>query len=277
MTEGSQDGGRIRPGIDDAAAVEVTERKETELEGGHDPEVALAAAHQCKQLGLGVGVDPPQRAVGRDNLHAADMVRREAVGAAEHGQPAAERVADDADVGAGAVQSDEPVRHAGLQEGAPLHPGADACGAFIRIDLQVLQPARVDEQAAIDRRFGAVPGGLDGHGKPALGRPFNRGHDVPGICGPQNDVGPVHCCDVEGERLLREFGAVRQRDRAADSAGQSIDVVVDKHEELLKSRLPRAGRGRGRTRPECPQRTLQSAAGPADGMRTSLGIRPDAA
>src|SRR6478752_679111 len=70
---------RSGSGIDDAAAVEVTERKETELEGGHDPQVALAAAHQCKQLGLGVGVDPPQRAVGRDNLHAADMVRRETV------------------------------------------------------------------------------------------------------------------------------------------------------------------------------------------------------
>ena len=76
----------IRPGIDNPAAVEIAQREKVELECGHDPEVALAAAHQREQLGFGLGVDPAQRAVSGDDLHAAHMVRREPVGAAQHGQ-----------------------------------------------------------------------------------------------------------------------------------------------------------------------------------------------
>ncbi len=155
------------------------------------------------------------------------MVRREAVGAAQHGQPAAHRVPDDTDVGARAVQSDQPVGDARFQDAPPLHSGADPGGPFDRIDLQFLQAPRGDEQSAVDRAVRAVPGGLDGYRQPAFRRPLHSGGDVLCVRGTKDDVGPVDGGDVERKRLFGEFGTVRDGHDAADGRGQGLDVVVD--------------------------------------------------
>ena len=52
------------------------DRVELDLERGDDPEVAAAAAQRPEQVGLVVGVDAAELAVGGDELDRGDAVRR---------------------------------------------------------------------------------------------------------------------------------------------------------------------------------------------------------
>ena len=70
-------------------------------------EVAAAAAQRPEQLGVLVAGGADQLPVGGDELDGEEAVAGEAVAAAEPAEAAAERVADDADVGRGAGQRGE--------------------------------------------------------------------------------------------------------------------------------------------------------------------------
>ena len=89
------------------------------------PGRALAAAQgeeQVRVLGRG---DPPEDAVAGDDLEGAHPVGVDAVGAGHRADAAAGRVADDADVGGGAVDAGQAVGRGGRDELGPLHAGAD--------------------------------------------------------------------------------------------------------------------------------------------------------
>ena len=91
------------------ARVELVDLDDVELDGGHDAEVAAAAAQCPEQLGLVLGVDADQLALGGDELERRDGVGLQPVLAREPPHAATERVAGDADVGRGAVQPGEAV------------------------------------------------------------------------------------------------------------------------------------------------------------------------
>ena len=95
---------------DEGAGVDVGDRDQVEVQGGDDRVVAAAAAQRPEEVGLVLGVDGHRLAVGGDQLDRPDAVAGEAVAAPEPAEPAAERVAGDADVGRGARQRAEAVR-----------------------------------------------------------------------------------------------------------------------------------------------------------------------
>ena len=100
---------RALEGKEVRARVELVDLDDVELDGGHDAEVPAPAAQRPEQLGLVLGVDSDQLALGGDELERRDGVGLQPVLAREPAHAAAERVAGDADVGRGAVQPGETV------------------------------------------------------------------------------------------------------------------------------------------------------------------------
>ncbi len=90
------------------ACVELLDLDDVELDRGHDAEVAAAAAQRPEQIGLVLGIDADQLAIGGHELERRDGVRLQPVLAREPSHAAAQRVAGDADVGRGAVQPRRP-------------------------------------------------------------------------------------------------------------------------------------------------------------------------
>ena len=81
---------------DEHPADDAGELVEPELEARHDAEVAAAAADRPEQVGLVLGVDAAQLAVGRDDLGREQVVDRQAVLAHEVADAAAGRDPADA-------------------------------------------------------------------------------------------------------------------------------------------------------------------------------------
>src|SRR5690606_2423324 len=134
-----------------------------ELNFCHDAEVALAAADRPEQFWVARGVDDAWLAVRADQVQRPHQVSREAVLAAEQTDPAAQRVADDADLGGRPGQWREAVDGRRVDDIAP--PGASLsprCAARW-IDADRTHAVRSDQHSAVRRRDGAVPGRLDRH------------------------------------------------------------------------------------------------------------------
>jgi hypothetical protein len=193
---------------------------QAELELGDDAEAALAAAQGPEQLGLPVRVGAVQLAVRGDDVDAADPLGRPAERPAEHRQPAAERVADDAGAGRRPGEAGQPVRRRRRQHVPPGGPGADRGGPRVRVDGDVVHPAGAEQQAGLDRRLGAVAGGLDGDRHAAGRRPPHRGDDVLGGRRADHDVGGVDGGQVEAGDLLGEAGIAGVEDRAVEKFGE---------------------------------------------------------
>src|SRR5579859_6477496 len=153
---------------------------ETELEGGHDAEVAAAAPDRPVEVGVGVGARGHFGAVGEYHLCLEQVVDGEAALAGEVAEAAAERQATDAG------RADDPARRreavlAG--RGVDLLPhaaSADADGARLGIDLDVLEQREIDHDAVID---GSEPGAVvsaaaDGDAQVVLARERDRLGDV---------------------------------------------------------------------------------------------------
>jgi hypothetical protein len=113
-----------------------------------------------EEVGLVVPVGAHPAAVGGHELDRVDAVRREPVRAAEPAEPAAERVADDADVGRGARQRRQAVAGGRIDEleraDARVHPGDPRPG----VDLDPAHALGLDEDDVVERpeRGGVVAG-----------------------------------------------------------------------------------------------------------------------
>ena len=161
---GAQDLLRVGAVPDQHPGVRRLDRVEPELQRGDHAEVAAAAADRPEQLGLGVRVGPDQPAVGGDDLDRGDAVGGQAELAGVPADAAAERVADDADVGRGAVQGGEPVRRDGLDDVDPQRAGTDPGGARGRVDRHLAHRGGADQHgvAQVAERTGVVTGALRG-------------------------------------------------------------------------------------------------------------------
>ena len=135
----------------------VVDLVQPELEAGRDPEVAAAATDRPEEVGMVLGVDVPELAVGRHDLGGEQVVDREAVLANEEPDAAAERDPADSDrAGVAEPGREAMARRRGrvLARGQTrLGPGRPALG----IDLDRPQVAKVEHDPALG---GAMAGRL---------------------------------------------------------------------------------------------------------------------
>src|SRR3954447_2049234 len=185
--------GRVLPRPEHRAGIDLRRGVQDELDRGHDAEAAAAAAQRPEQLGLVVAVAAHEAAVGGDELDRDDAVRREAVPAREPAQAAAERVADDADVGGGARQRGEAVLGRRAGDLGPRDAGAGASAAAGDVDLDVAQRRRLDEDRALERRDRArvVARALRGDAQAALAGEVDDRDDVGGALRDGDERGPL--------------------------------------------------------------------------------------
>ena len=99
IAPGAQDLGRALDGPEQGSGVDLGDREELELEGGHGGDVPASSTDRPEQLRIRVAVDPDEPAVGRDYLRRDDAVTGEPELAHHPAQTAPERIAEDADVG----------------------------------------------------------------------------------------------------------------------------------------------------------------------------------
>jgi hypothetical protein len=140
------------------------------IERRDDAEVPAAAAHCPEQVGLVVVVDAAQLAVGRDQLDRGQRVRLEAVLAAKPANPAAERIAGDADVARGARQRRQPGLGGGICHGGPADAGAHAGTARRDVDPDLLERVGPEQERVLEAldRAGVVARPLRGDPQAAL-------------------------------------------------------------------------------------------------------------
>ena len=164
VAPGAQHLGVALVGEEHEARVHVGVRVEAELHRGDDAEVAAAAAQRPEELRVVLGGRAHALAGGGDELDRGDAVGREAVLAGQPAQAAAERVADDADVGRGAREREEAVRGRRLGDLEPERAGLDAGRLRRRVDLDAAQLLRGDEDGLLERgdRRRVVAGALRG-------------------------------------------------------------------------------------------------------------------
>jgi hypothetical protein len=151
-----------------------------ELDRGDDGEAPAAAAQGPEEVGLVVGVDHRDPAVGRDDLDGENAVGRKAVLATQPAEPAAERVADHADIVRRPGQCGQAMLGGGDDDLGPLCPGLDAGIATVGIDLHDTHAVGPDQDRVLQRGQHAcrMPGALRGHAKAPVAGEVHHGHDV---------------------------------------------------------------------------------------------------
>jgi hypothetical protein len=110
-----------------------------------------------------VAVDAALGSIGQHELDRGDVVGLEAALARLPADTTAERVADDADGGRGAVERGQPVLRGGVDHGLPPDAGPSPCDPVPRIDLDGVHLIRADQQrlAQIPLRACVVTATLD--------------------------------------------------------------------------------------------------------------------
>ncbi len=220
LSPGAEHLGRTVDRPDQPPRVRLRERVEGDLELGHDPEAAAAAAQRPEQLGVRLGVGVDDLAVGRHDLGGENARRREPVLARQPADAATERVPDDADVGRGAVQRGEPVRDGGLDDVAPDRPGGDACGEPPRVDLHAGHAGGVDEHRSVEGPAGRpVPRALDGDPEPDRAGVVDGCHDVVDGLGKRDDRGALVDGEVPGAPRVVPAGIGREDEDVGRGGG----------------------------------------------------------
>jgi hypothetical protein len=205
----------------DLAVIDVCRRVRREIEGGHDPEVAAAAANRPEQFGVLRGARVHDLAAGRDHLRGGHVVQGQAVlpdlpaDAAGQGQPA------DTDA-LGVTGGDRQARRGqGRRDLAPGGAAADPHQvAFGVEDLHVREPAEVDHDTAVvgaeaREAMAAAPHGQRQPGaSPKPGREPDPGLYVLDAPGPQDITRIAHSQGRAASRLVR--GSARFDDGAAE-------------------------------------------------------------
>jgi hypothetical protein len=145
------------------------------------------------------------------------------VGPGHRADAAAGRVADDADVGGGAVDPGEAVGRGLLHHPGPLHPGTDAYPGLVRVQGDLVETAGHHEQVAGERPLGTVAGRLHTGGEAVgSGEPDRLGHVLGGADG--DDGGRPH---GDGEVPRGDERVVLRLVRGVDRAGQPRAQAVE--------------------------------------------------
>jgi hypothetical protein len=182
------------------AGVHLAQGDQLELDRHDGAEAAATAAQRPEQVGVLVAGGADELAVRGHELDGEQAVGREAVAAAEPAEPAAERVADDADVGRGARERREAGFGGGGRDVQPQRAGLDAGDAVRLVDLDRAHLAGLDEHRVVERthRSSVVAGAL--HGDPQavrVGELDERLH-VGGAAGERDQRGTLVDREVPG-------------------------------------------------------------------------------
>ena len=211
--------------------VDLAERVEAELERGDDAEVAAATTQRPEQLGVVLRVRAHQLSLGGHELDRGDAVGLQAVAACEPAHAAAERVARDADVRAGAVERDQTVRRGGVDDLLPQHAGTDAGDPVDGVDLHAADPARLDQDRAVEaaQRTRVVAGGLGRDAQAVLAGGADDGRHLVLVRGVRDGRGAL--VDGEIERLAGSVVAVvaGQGDGTAAEVAQGRSGIDHRH------------------------------------------------
>ena len=164
------------------------------------PKLPPPPAQRPEKVGLVVGVAADEIAVSGDQLDGGHAVALQAVAPGQPGDAAAQRVADDADVGRGAVQSGQAQVRQPRRHGSPLDAGADPHPPCRHVDPHAGQTRRVDDHGAGERpqRAGIVPRGLSGEPEAAVAGVAHGGGDLPLVTRQRDRLGPLVVENVEG-------------------------------------------------------------------------------
>jgi hypothetical protein len=124
-------------------------RTEADAQRGHDAKVAAAAAQRPEQVGLRVGTGCHAPPVRQHDFRAEQVVRRQAIGAAEGAVAAPQGQAGHADRAADAQRRDQAVGAGG--SGHILDPGAacDSGRKRLRVHRHIPHPGEVDDEPIV--------------------------------------------------------------------------------------------------------------------------------
>lgn len=188
------------------------DRVKAELERGHHPEVAAAAAHGPEEVGVLVRAGGPQPAIGGDDVDRDEVVAAEAMLSAQMAVAAAQREARDPGGRDVAVRRGEAEDLRLAIDIAPGRATSDAHRARARIDANAAHRGQVDHQAAIaDGAPGdVVPPAAHRDRQVMVAREIDRCDDVgsAGAAGDHAGMPVDHAVpDAAGRVVVRVAGA----------------------------------------------------------------------
>ena len=250
---------------EDAATVEGGEPYQGGPVGGDDAEVALAAAQRPEQLGMTIGVDRAQSAVGGDHIDAQHAVRGQAEPAAQDAEATAESEPGGSGRSGRALDGREAVASGGRGDIAHPGPGSDGSGRVARIDGDPRQAAGVDQQGAIGVGDRPVTGGVNPDGQTEAGSPPHGGHHIIGGAGAYHQGWPQADREVPGRDLLLvrvlagdTHGALAGGPQAGQLAGGEGVVGRDGHRGT-PGMLAGSGEDGGMRSARCPARSASAS------------------
>ena len=113
-------------------------RMQPVLEPGHHAEVPAPAAHRPEEVGVFVGIYRSDLTIGRDQLHAEQIVATQPIFVAQPASAAAQGQPGDASLGDQAARSGQPVFLGRAVHVGPGQTGLGADGARRRIHVKLL-------------------------------------------------------------------------------------------------------------------------------------------
>ena len=226
LAPGVEDLARALDREEEDAGIQLGRLVELQLDRGHDPEAPPAAADGPEQVGLVVSICADENAVRRDELDGRDAVRGETAAAGEPAHAAAERVADDADVGRRPVQHDEALLGGRLDDVPPYRPRLDADAARLGVDRHVPQALRLDENRFLEllERRGAVARSLRRDPQPVDVSELDDGHDVGSGLDERDREGALVDGEVPGLPGAVPVGVVGKHEIAVQPQAKRADV-----------------------------------------------------
>ena len=241
------------------ARVDLGDRHEPELQRRDRAQVPGAAAEPPEQLRLRVAVRVDERPVGEDHVRRDDAVAGQAVGPDHPADPAAERVAQQPDVGRGAREIREAVLARGRGEGVRERAGLDAGRSGGDVDRDPAHPLGLEQDRVRGPVDGArvVPAGVERDPLPVLGGEAHDRRDV--LRGRRVRDGDRPLVDGQVPRLARGVPAlVAGKDDLALEPGAELGEVAGRHVPLRRqggSSRPSGGRRSSRAPARGPSRS----------------------
>ena len=170
------------------AAVDVLDRVDPELEGGHHPEVAATAAQRPEQVGVLVLAGHQELAVGGHDIGRDQVVARQPVAAGQVADAAAQGEPTDAGRGDDPAGGGQPE---GVGRGVEVPPGGAAFGSCRpgrRVDAHLPHARQVDDHTVVAGAEAghAVPATSHGEVELVLAGEVHRGDHVTRVRAPHH-------------------------------------------------------------------------------------------